>query len=124
MAGTESVTKVWQPKRFLPFPIYSAEKLSALDWSRLKQVVVSLHLNADIKPVAAVAGSPGRTLAIGSPPPWVGNDWIGIYETSSEDLRSAVKWVLVGDDHPKAHYILDNLRDVYGPNLREITDDS
>lgn len=124
MAGTESVTKVWQPKRFLPFPIYSAEKLSALDWSRLKQVVVSLHLNADIKPVAAVAGSPGRVLAIGTAPPFVGNDWIGIYETSSPDLRDAVKWVLVGGDHPKGHYILDNLRDVFGPNLVELKENT
>lgn len=104
-----------------PLPIYpsvpSGDTLAAL--KSAKQQIPDAPL---VQPVKAVPGSPGRILAIGSPPPWL-CDYALVGEPTPERLKPALEWALGLKEDDRAMTILKKLQHIFGPETREIFND-
>lgn len=75
-----------------------------------------------IQPVRAVPGSPGRVLAIGTPPPFL-CDYALVETSTSPGLQKALEWTLELCEDERGMTVLKKLQQIFGAETREITDE-
>lgn len=91
--------------------------------SAVKAAKVSLGTSTLVKLVQAVPGSPGRVLAIGSPPPFA-CEWLGVKDTTDlQKLAHVVAWVIHEATDDRSRDELDFLKGIFGNETREITNE-
>lgn len=101
-------------------PMIIGGQLSPEDWAAIKQAKDELDLPFLVKPVQAVPGSPGRVLALGVLPGWV-CDYYPVWKAQSPAIKDAIRWVLTGNDDPKAVTMEKALQNILGPDVKEVT---
>lgn len=69
--------------------------------------------------VQAFPASPGVVLALGSAPPWLCD--AAVVPTAA-GVPAALQAILSGPDDPRFRHVIDGLRDVFGPGVREMTE--
>lgn len=102
-----------------PLPIYP--DIPSGDGLRmLKHAKQALGLEELVKPVRAVPGSPGRIIAIGETPEWI-VDYAYVGEPSFESFKTALMFVLRDAKSDTAKTVLEQLQDIFGEGVKEIT---
>lgn len=105
----------------IPLPIYpsvpSGDILAAL-----KVAKAQIPDAPTVQPVRAVPGSPGRILAIGSPPPFL-CDYALVGEPTPERLQIALEWVLGLREDSRGMTVLKKLQQIFGPETVEVFDE-
>ena len=76
-----------------------------------------------IQPVRAVPGSPGRVLAIGTPPPFL-CDYALVETSTSPGLQKALEWTLGLREDERGMTVLKKLQQIFGAETMEIFDDN
>lgn len=76
-----------------------------------------------VTPVRSVPGSPGRVLAIGTPPPFL-CDYALVETSTSPGLQKALEWTLGLREDERGMTVLKKLQQIFGAETREIFDDN
>lgn len=104
--------------------IWSDTRPTDTEMAKLKAAKTQTGVDFKVLPRRAFPGCGGRVLAVGATPHWLA-DYAYVDDYDDPKLMKALKWVLLGDEVlgeiPGPVRILDQLKDVFGPNVREIT---
>jgi len=108
------------------FLIWSENRPSPQEREILKRAKLSSGVKFNIVPRKAFVGCGGRVLAVGIRPHWL-TDYAFVESWLDKNVDKAIKWVLLGDDVlgeiPGPTRVIDQLRDILGPGVREITNE-
>lgn len=101
----------------LPLPVFPHPPTPA-QTQAIRAAKAALDLPFTVQIVPAVPGSPVRVLAFEAP------DFLCDYAlvTNPANLEVALKWVLSDDVDERATLIIDQLRAIFGPDVREVFD--
>jgi hypothetical protein len=104
-----------------PFPVHGS--IRDVDREFLHRAKAEINPPYLLTVVEAFPGSPGRVIALREPPPFL-CDFALVGETDSyEGFRLALYWALHPEfDHPAASLVIDQLRAIFGPTVKEIHD--
>lgn len=102
-----------------PLPVYPA-KPSGSDLTALKAAKAMIKTDILIQPVRAVPGSPGRILAFREKPNFA-CDYALIKEPTPQEIKPALEWALGLNDYYQGVGTIALLREVFGPEVEEIT---
>lgn len=96
------------------------------EMAKLKAAKRATGVNTPVLPRRAFPGCGGRFIAIGARPPWLA-DYAYVDSYDDPRLSKALKWVLLGDEVlgeiPGPVRLIDQLRDVFGPGVKEVVPD-
>lgn len=93
------------------------------DLSRIKAAKLALGIPYTVYPSTASASTNARILAVGGHPPFLCDYALVSPSSGPEGVQAALSWVLGDHEDPRATLILDTLRHVFGPGVRELTAD-
>jgi len=115
MAGETETLLLWTEAR----PTFE-------ELQKLKAAKAATGVDFKILPRRAFPGCGGRVLAIGEKPNWlVDHAYVESYDDPK--LMKALKWVLLGDEVlgeiQGPSRVIDQLKDVFGPGVKEIVPD-
>jgi hypothetical protein len=103
-----------RPLAVFPFPLPEPQAQA------VRAFKGAMSLDYQVTMVKALPGGPTRVLAFSEPDFLCDSYLIG----SATDLAPGLSWVLgISDYHPQAKLVVDQLRDVFGPGLREVFDE-
>lgn len=89
-------------------------------YAAFRAAKATLPTDTLIKLQRAVPGSPGRILAIGSPPPWA-CEWLGVRDLHDIDkLAHVLQWAMSDIEDDRAQGELEFLQSIFGKEVREI----
>ncbi|ACY35937.1 hypothetical protein CMP1-41 [Clavibacter phage CMP1] len=91
------------------------------DLSRIKAAKLALAIPYTVYPSAASASTDGRILAVGGHPPFLCDYALVSPSSGPEGVQAALSWVLGDHEDPRATLLIDTLRHVFGPAVRELT---
>lgn len=104
--------------------IWSDQRPTGPEMDKLKAAKKATGVDFSVLPRRAFPGCGGRVLAVGTEPTWLA-DYALVDNYDDPKLEKALKWVLLGDEVlgeiPGPRRILDQLKDVFGPGVKEIT---
>lgn len=109
-----------------PLLLWTEERPTGPEMDKLKAAKQATGVTFPVLPRRAFPGCGGRVLAIGDKPHWLA-DYALVDSYDDPRLMKALKWVLLGDEVlgeiPGPVRIIDQLRDVFGPGVKEIVPD-
>ena len=103
----------------IPLPMYPGLPKSEV-MGMIKEAKAQIQTDALVKPVRAVAGSPGRILAIGEKPDWI-CEYAYVKEPSTQSFKEALEWILGIKEDPRGVTIIRTLTEIFGPGVREVS---
>lgn len=104
-----------------PLAIWTEQELNGSDWARIRGKVKRLNLGYDLQYARAVAGGPGRVLAIGSAPDFI-CDYALVPNTGAASMGEAILFALGENDDPRAVTVPEMLSIVLKAPVKEIKD--
>ena len=102
-----------------PLPIYPHKPVGG-DLTLLKQAKAEIDTDILVQPVDAVPGSPGRVLALREKPTWI-CDHAYVANPTKESIKAALEWVLELREDPRGATVIKTLKEIFGPETKEIT---
>lgn len=103
-----------------PLPVYPRKPVNA-DLELIKQAKKELNLDILIQPVKAVAGSPGRILALRETPDFI-CDHALVKNPTVESIKAALTWILLETEDKRGVTARMMLSEILGGEVNEITD--
>lgn len=106
--------------------IWSSQRPTGPELEKLKAAKKATGVEIPVLPRRAFPGCGGRFVAIGERPTWLA-DYAYVDSYDDPKLVKALKWVLLGDEVlgeiQGPVRLIDQLRDVFGPGVKEIVPD-
>lgn len=110
----------FEDRGLTPLPVWLPDA-TADDLRALEAALVQIGRKDSTRLRPAQAGSPGVILAIGSPPPFICR-YALVSGIDSPGLANAMKVILTNTPDRRIIDELDMLREIFGPDVREVTD--
>lgn len=107
-----------------PFPIYAPMDVE-VDYERLKRIKVTIPGLPKVQFISATKHTGERILSFETPPGgrdgWICDYFLVTESTTDDRLGEAIWWVLSGQNHPGGVTVLDLMKNLLGPEVREIS---
>lgn len=103
-----------------PFPVWVYPGVD-IDWDRIKRVKMTMPDLPRVRFTQATPSTAERVLTVGGKPYFLCDYAMVTARTTDERLAEAIHWVLSDEHHEKATLVVDTLRAILGPEVREIT---
>lgn len=102
-----------------PLPIYPWP-LNEVDYGAVRLAKARLGVEWKVLPRPAIAGSPGRILALREPPPFLCDYALVNDPQNGNSMLAALEVALGLKDDERMNTVLDTLKSIFGEGVREI----